>query len=49
MELTWWIGMGLVCWGYCLGIGYTQCLRWLERNFEKKISDEDIKEDDKHD
>lgn len=49
MELTFWTGFGLVCWGFFLGISYTQCLRWLEHKFEKKIYDEDIKEDDKHD
>tara|TARA_R110000824_G_scaffold222106_1_gene409464 strand:- start:3781 stop:3933 length:153 start_codon:yes stop_codon:yes gene_type:complete len=50
MELTWIIGLGLVCWGYCLGISYTQILRWLEQKFDKKISGDIIKEDDnKHD
>ena len=49
MELTFWIGFGLVSWGFAMGIIYTQCLRRLEHKFEKKISDEDIKEDDKHD
>lgn len=49
MELTFWIGIGLISWGFSMGIIYTQCLRWLEHKFENKIYDEDIKEDDKHD
>jgi hypothetical protein len=49
MELTFWIGVGLVCWGFFAGVSYTQILRCLEDKFNKKISGDYIKEDDKHD
>ena len=49
MELTGIIGFGLVCWGFFLGVCYTQIIKCLEDRFQKKISEVDIKEDDKHD